>query len=117
MSFCKVPNCGEMSLEGRLLCDAHAYPAEQKKTERRRIIEAQKKRKQSDEVMDILLGPDPCPKCGGKAYTWYVDEFYRCRPCGHKFGPHLERLTEEMREERKRKGKAKVIQSDEEEYS
>jgi hypothetical protein len=116
MSCCEVAYCGEEALAGRLLCDAHAYPAEHQKTERRRIIEAQKRRKLSEEV-DPLRGPD-CPKCEGPAYTWYSHEFYRCRPCGHKFGPALERIWEEAREERKKnEGKAKVMQPDDEEYS
>lgn len=46
--MCEVPDCSEVPLKGRILCNAHAYPAEQKKSERRRIIESQKKRKEQE---------------------------------------------------------------------
>jgi hypothetical protein len=40
-----VRGCQEPALKGRALCNTCAYPAEQKKSGRRRAIEAQKLRK------------------------------------------------------------------------
>ncbi len=42
---CEVRGCREAAIKGRIICDAHAYPAEQKKSGRRMAIEAQKKAK------------------------------------------------------------------------
>jgi hypothetical protein len=42
---CEVRGCQEPALKGRVLCNTCAYPAEQKKSGRRRAIEAQKLRK------------------------------------------------------------------------
>jgi hypothetical protein len=39
---CNVKGCQEEAIPGRIICDPHAYPAEQKKSARRRAIEAQK---------------------------------------------------------------------------
>ena len=44
--LCLLEGCKEPSLKGRWLCNEHAYPAENRKSERRRVIEAQKKRKE-----------------------------------------------------------------------
>ncbi len=42
---CGVKGCEEPALNGRLLCNSHAYPAEQLKSGRRQAIEAQKAKK------------------------------------------------------------------------
>lgn len=42
---CQVKGCGQPALKGRLLCDGHAYPAEQQKSGRRQAIEAQRAKK------------------------------------------------------------------------
>lgn len=42
---CEVKGCQNSPIPGRIICDPHAYPAEQKKTSRRRAIESQKKAK------------------------------------------------------------------------
>jgi hypothetical protein len=42
---CEVKGCREPAIKDRIICDPHAYPAEQNKSSRRRAIEAQKKAK------------------------------------------------------------------------
>ena len=38
---CEVDGCKNPALKGRILCDPHAFPAEQRKSARRRAVEAQ----------------------------------------------------------------------------
>ena len=44
---CDVKGCREPAITARIICDTHAYPTEQKKSSRRRAIEAQKSAKVS----------------------------------------------------------------------
>jgi hypothetical protein len=52
---CEVRGCRELAIKGRILCDPHAYPAEQKKSGRRKAIEAQKKAKSGRELAESKL--------------------------------------------------------------
>jgi len=45
METCEVRGCKAEAIHHRILCDGHAYPAEQKVSGRRKAIEAQKKAK------------------------------------------------------------------------
>jgi len=40
---CRI-HCTNFAIKGRLLCEMHAFPGEQKKSDRRLAIEAQKKK-------------------------------------------------------------------------
>jgi len=44
IATCQVKRCRNPSLKGRILCEPHAFPAEQTKSNRRKAVEAQKRK-------------------------------------------------------------------------
>ena len=53
---CDVKGCKAEAIPGRILCDGHAYPAEQKVSGRRKAIMAQKKAKALAKAADEEIG-------------------------------------------------------------
>ena len=52
---CQVKGCEAAAIPGRILCDPHAYPAEQKVSGRRKAIMAQKKAKAERQAAEEAL--------------------------------------------------------------